>query len=778
MAITTQETSFTKDVIGRYVCNTFDEAKSTDFRRFNIIIIGGGSFGGAMAEQLFDLDRKKRHRILVLEAGLFELPEHIQNFPPMHAGLGPPDISKLGTIEELRADWASKNPGQQVPALLPARNEAWGLPWHSRTAGLAEDPKDKRFPGLAYCVGGRSLFWGGWSPQLIDSELTEWPSEVVTELKAQYFNEAKCHLGTDTSNDFIHGPLHDELRGRLFAGIGTITDSVGVASENDLEAPLAVQSRQVRAGIFPFNKYSSVPLLMDASRLAEFQKGGNDSGKRLMIVPRCHVRRIELDALNRVTRIHTNIEPIDVLPNSIVIIALGTVESTRLAQLSFPDPHGLIGKNLMAHLRSNTTFRIPGSSFVGLPAELEASALFVKGKNAKGHFHLQMTACGVRGNVADSEAELNKKIPNIDEIDRLKRALDTSPEDYVVVTARGIGEMESNRTPASISRIDLDPEVDENGVRRAIATMGLTQKDKDLWDEMDKAAEQVAKALAKGAALQYFNESNGQWEAARWTKRDGLGSTHHEGGTLWMDPDPKKGVTDTIGRFHGVSNAFAVGPALFPTVGSPNPMLGGVALVRRTARVLVGPDTKPAADAGFTSIFDGTNMNGWKMAGPGQFILEPDEFGRLRADGGLGLLWYSTKKYKNFQLRLEWQASGPYDNSGVFVRFPDPGTDPWVAVNQGYEIQIDDMGAPSGTMLHSTGSIYGFSAAKRLASRLVGEWNTFEIKVVGQTYDVTLNKVPAVTGFTGTRGIEGYIGLQNHGAPSRVSFRNIRIKEL
>ena len=60
---------------------------------------------------------------------------------------------------------------------------------------------------------------------------------------------------------------------------------------------------------------------------------------------------------------------------------------------------------------------------------------------------------------------------------------------------------------------------------------------------------------------------------------DGLGTTHHEAGTLWMGTDPTQSVTDHQGRFHHTDNLYAAGPALFPSIGSPNPMLTGIALV-------------------------------------------------------------------------------------------------------------------------------------------------------------------------------------------------------
>jgi choline dehydrogenase-like flavoprotein len=783
MPLTTESTTFTRDVLGRYVCNTFQEAQATDFRRFDIIVVGGGSFGAAIAEQLFQLDspaHRRRHRVLVLEGGPFVLPEHVQNLPPMHATLGGP---KATTIEDLRNEWRSRF-GQEPPALMD-RNliepgvEVWGLAWHSRVGAGATDPKDKRFPGLAYCVGGRSLFWGGWSPELIDSELTNWPPNVVVELKSTYFAEAKRQIGTDESNDFIAGDLHDALRTRLFAGLGAVTDAIVPPAADGLEAPLAVQSTPPRPGFFPFNKFSAVPLLMYAARHAENESPGFDFGKRLMIVPNCHVIQLQLDQNKRINRIRTSFGDVPVLPNAIVILGLGTVESTRLALLSFPNTNGLIGKNLMAHLRSNTTIRVPRAAFPALPNELQASALFVKGKKGNGHFHLQITACGVKGDIRDSEKELNKKIPDIDTLDAFMHVTD----DFIVFTLRGIGEMEPNKTVAAHSRVDLDPEPDEHGVNRAIVTLGLTQADRDLWNTMDAATEKVAQVFAGGPGLEYLNEQTGQWQTARWTRRDGLGTTHHEGGTLWMDVDPTRSVTDTIGRFHEVGNALAVGPALFPVVGSPNPMLGGMALLRRTARILIPRDIKPTVEAGFTSLFDDTNLNGWQMAGPGRFVLENrtddkgQSYGVLRSEGGMGLLWHTPKKFKNFVLRLDWRMARPDDNSGVFVRFPDPGNDPWVAVNQGYEVQIDDFGQPDRSLIHSTGAIYGFAAPSKLASRLVGEWNDFEIRVEDQQYVVALNG-ETVTQFVGSRETEGFIGVQNYSAGSQVLFRNIRIKEI
>lgn len=190
----------------------------------------------------------------------------------------------------------------------------------------------------------------------------------------------------------------------------------------------------------------------------------------------------------------------------------------------------------------------------------------------------------------------------------------------------------------------------------------------------------------------------------------------------------------------------------------------------------------------FTIIFDGNNLNEWQMAGKGKFVVlrgdeeeEEEQSIILQSEGGMGLLWYAKKMYRNFILKLDWKANHKSDNSGIFVRFPNPDNDPMIAVNNGYEIQIDDLAMPDGNPIHNTGAIYGFAApsysSKQIASKEAGQWNRFEIKVVDQSYSVILNNI-LITEFVGNRSLQGYIGLQNHDSKSKVSFRNIMIKEI
>ena len=128
----------------------------------------------------------------------------------------------------------------------------------------------------------------------------------------------------------------------------------------------------------------------------------------------------------RMTGVDTSQGRIDLAPGGVVVIALGTIESARLALASF-DGSGLptlplMGKNLMAHLRSNLVFRVPRTAIPGLSAtinELQTAALFVKGRATRpngdllGHFHLQIAASG-GGSTVGAEDELFRKVPDVD----------------------------------------------------------------------------------------------------------------------------------------------------------------------------------------------------------------------------------------------------------------------------------------------------------------------------------------------------------------------------
>jgi choline dehydrogenase-like flavoprotein len=127
--------------------------------------------------------------------------------------------------------------------------------------------------------------------------------------------------------------------------------------------------------------------------------------------------------------------------------------------------------------------------------------------------------------------------------------------------------------------INLSPfETDEFGVPRAYVQMTTTPSEDSLANAMDAAILALANQLAGNNPANLQITSQG---------RDGLGTTCHEAGTLWMGTNAQTSVTDTNGRFHNVGNAFCADESLFITVGSVNPTLTGLVLTRKVAQAAV-----------------------------------------------------------------------------------------------------------------------------------------------------------------------------------------------
>src|SRR5262249_17909262 len=103
-------------------------------------------------------------------------------------------------------------------------------------------------------------------------------------------------------------------------------------------------------------------------------------------------------------------------------------------------------------------------------------------------------------------------------------------------------------------------------------------------------------------------------------------------------------------------------------------LLGGVRYAAGEAKTDCRPETS------YTDLYN-RPLTGWSQAGPGGFT---NSNGTLTSFDGLGMLWYSAKEFQSYSLKLDWRLPGD-DNSGVFIGFP-ASSDPWSAVNNGYEI--------------------------------------------------------------------------------------------
>lgn len=780
-----QRTTFTYDVVSRFICNTLDEVEAQSRaggRPFDVIVVGSGMYGAYAASKLFDLGRKQSARTLVLEAGPFLITEHIQNLA--RVGFGVADAV-------LERHWLS--------------NMGDGYSPHH------------------VCVGGKSAFWGGWSPRFKDDDLVRWPSDVADFLRTHYsFLEEETGVEPDT--DFIKGPLNDALATRTAAVI-----TAGVANLTvHWKPPIAVQGDAPGSGLFSFDKYSSLPVLIDAIRDAAAE---NDTQRRLFLVPRTRVIRLETErAVVKSVTVWSDgeVRTIDVSPTTIVLLAAQSINSTRIALESFPTT-GVraterIGRNMMAHLRGNFTVRIKREAFGLKPTResdpLQVGARQVDGKTADGRFHFQTYAATNVDSRKGAEEFLYRMIPNLDDLQRILASQDA---EWVTVTIRTVSEMEDSRDipigDSSRSWIDLSPNSRDvfgsTSVPSAFVNLVTTAKDERLWAATEKAAFDFVLALAEGKPenIEYLLR-NGTWTGERPVKlsdfRDGLGTTYHECGTLWMGQDPAASVTDVGGRFHHVANAGCTDQGLFPTSGSANPALTGLTLTRKVVQDLLARlDTTdvPVADkdAEFKPLFAGTLEPDWQKADVPNFNVfqGPDgvpliEAGLSGAESALGVLWYTQQEFEDFILRLEWKTFSIDANAGVFIRAPRPQPPLFDSAfyDAATEVQIDERGKDFqvgrnpqtvyGSSLHKTGAIYGIATATRWAARVPrprfgdrdGGWNLFEITARGRSIEVRLNNhlVSRSDLLPAAKLSRGFIGLQCH--TDLAQFRNIRLKAL
>jgi len=194
--------------------------------------------------------------------------------------------------------------------------------------------------------------------------------------------------------------------------------------------------------------------------------------------------------------------------------------------------------------------------------------------------------------------------------------------------------------------------------------------------------------------------------------------------------------------------------------------------------VALGPVTLNAAEAGngFTPLFNGKDLTGWKLRNPNGHnswsVLPGGILKNTVEKGTHGTDLLTDKKYWNFTVRYEYMTPDG-SNSGFYLRGR-------------YEIQI--LGDyKSGKANNScNGSLYSFKAPDQFVTKPGGEWQTVEATIIGDRITVTLNgvkvhdnvKIDRATGGEVDRQLSepGPIMLQgDHGT---VSFRKILLKEL
>ena len=216
--------------------------------------------------------------------------------------------------------------------------------------------------------------------------------------------------------------------------------------------------------------------------------------------------------------------------------------------------------------------------------------------------------------------------------------------------------------------------------------------------------------------------------------------------------------------------------------------------------------SKEENKAGWVLLFNGKNFDGWRQCNgtkmPVNWVIDDNAMkvfigeGKSPGQGADGDILFPGKKYKNFELSIDWKAS-KMANSGIFYYVREvPGQPIYYAAP---EIQVlDNVDAGDNKIdSHRAGSLYDILPADPKTVKPTGEWNTIVVRVKDGKVTHTQNGVKVVEytlwtpewdamvakskfkDFPGwTEGIskEGFIGLQDHGYP--VWFRNIKIREL
>lgn len=169
------------------------------------------------------------------------------------------------------------------------------------------------------------------------------------------------------------------------------------------------------------------------------------------------------------------------------------------------------------------------------------------------------------------------------------------------------------------------------------------------------------------------------------------------------------------------------------------------------------------ADAGWITLFDGSNLDHWYPSGKANWRLED---GLLQADKGNGHL-VSKNSYADFQIRAEFWVDADA-NSGIFIRCADPQK---IGSSTCYEVNIyDKRPDPS----YGTGAIVNVAKVSPMP-KAGGRWNTLEISAKGSQLTVTFNGIRTAD-VQDSKHARGPFALQY--SAGVVKFRKVLIKPL
>lgn len=187
------------------------------------------------------------------------------------------------------------------------------------------------------------------------------------------------------------------------------------------------------------------------------------------------------------------------------------------------------------------------------------------------------------------------------------------------------------------------------------------------------------------------------------------------------------------------------------------------------------------AGDGFTTLFDGTNVDDFQFVGVDESTYSLLEGPVVVCTGKPNGYSLTRKSYRNYHLKFDYRYPRPADltsdaefkgNSGLLIHV----TGELKVWPRCVEVQL---------MHADAGNIFGLSGGKATAKKdaeaqkkaikPVGEWSTMEVISRDGTLTAILNG-QKVAEATGADPAQGQIGWQSEGA--EIHFRNLKLKEL
>jgi Domain of Unknown Function (DUF1080) len=176
----------------------------------------------------------------------------------------------------------------------------------------------------------------------------------------------------------------------------------------------------------------------------------------------------------------------------------------------------------------------------------------------------------------------------------------------------------------------------------------------------------------------------------------------------------------------------------------------------------------PATWAQPESLFDGKDLNGWAPDDPANnhWVAQGGELVNQAAGANIR----TTRKFDDFKLHIEYNCPQG-GNSGVYLRGR-------------YEVQVEYESAGTNDKFHGMGSIYGFIAPAADVTPQPGQWESYDVTLVGRYVTVVRDgkttisnqEIPGITGgaIDSHEGEPGPIYIQGDHTGG-MKYRNITI---